>query len=142
MWDALNRAERYRDLAEECRRLAATSLSSQMRSRFSRMAESYSALAEADDLRSRTCEGRRRISREHVKGRPGTRICRSDFMVRCPTYANHRAPSCSSLGGGVHVERMESGRTLPQPCRRVSPSCRDHLVDANETPLLADGGVL
>ena len=38
MWDALNRAERYRDLAEECRRLAATSLSPQMRSRFSRMA--------------------------------------------------------------------------------------------------------
>jgi len=27
MWDALNRAESYRDLAEECRRLAATSLS-------------------------------------------------------------------------------------------------------------------
>ncbi len=41
MWDALNRAERYRDLAEECRRLAATSLSPQMRSRFSRMAEYY-----------------------------------------------------------------------------------------------------
>jgi len=46
MWDALNRAERYRDLAEECRRLAATSLSAQMRSRFSRMAEYYSTLAE------------------------------------------------------------------------------------------------
>ena len=46
MWDALNRAERYRDLAEECRRLAAESLSPQMRSRFSRMAEYYSTLAE------------------------------------------------------------------------------------------------
>jgi hypothetical protein len=46
MSDALNRGEHYRDLAEECRRLAATSLSPQMRSRFSRMAEDYSTLAE------------------------------------------------------------------------------------------------
>ena len=46
MWDALNRAESYRDLAEECRRLAATSLSPQMRNRFSLMADDYSTLAE------------------------------------------------------------------------------------------------
>jgi hypothetical protein len=46
MSDALNRAERYRDLAEECRHLAKTSLSAQMRNRFSRMAEDYSTLAE------------------------------------------------------------------------------------------------
>jgi len=46
MLDALNRAERYRELAEECRRLAATSLSAQMRTRYSRMAEDYSKLAE------------------------------------------------------------------------------------------------
>jgi len=46
MSDALNRAEHYRDLAQECRRLAATSLSPQMRNRFSRMAEDYSTLAE------------------------------------------------------------------------------------------------
>ena len=46
MWDALNRAESYRDLAEECRRLAANSLSSQMRNRFSKMADDYSTLAE------------------------------------------------------------------------------------------------
>jgi hypothetical protein len=46
MLDALNRAERYRDLAEECRRLAAASLSPQMRSRFSRIAEDYTTLAE------------------------------------------------------------------------------------------------
>src|SRR5262249_34179581 len=48
MTSALNRAERYRDLAEECRRLAATSLSTQMRNRYSRMAESYSTLADAE----------------------------------------------------------------------------------------------
>src|SRR6266699_5033795 len=46
MWDALNRAESYRDLAEECRRLAANSLSPQMRNRFSLMADDYSTLAE------------------------------------------------------------------------------------------------
>jgi hypothetical protein len=46
MLNALNRAESYRDLADECRRLAATSLSPQMRNRFSRMAEDYSTLAE------------------------------------------------------------------------------------------------
>ena len=46
MWDALNRAESYRDLAEECRRLAASSLSPQMRNRFSKMADDYSTLAE------------------------------------------------------------------------------------------------
>jgi len=46
MLDALNRAERYRELAEECRRLAANSLSAQMRARYSRMAEDYSNRAE------------------------------------------------------------------------------------------------
>ena len=46
MLDALNRAERYRKLAEECRRLAANSLSAQMRARYSRMAEDYSKLVE------------------------------------------------------------------------------------------------
>ena len=54
---------------------------------------------EADDLRSRTCEGRRRISRERVKGRPGTRICRSDFMVHCPTYAKSSGTVFFFLGG-------------------------------------------
>jgi hypothetical protein len=48
MLDAWSRAEHYRDLAEECRRLAATSLSVQMRSRYWWMAEHYSTLAEAE----------------------------------------------------------------------------------------------
>ena len=51
MRNALNRAERYRDLADECRRLAETSLSNQMRNRFSRMAEHYATLAEAEVTR-------------------------------------------------------------------------------------------
>jgi hypothetical protein len=49
MLDALNRAERCRDLAEECRRLAEMSLSAQMRNRYSRMAEHYGTLAEAEE---------------------------------------------------------------------------------------------
>jgi hypothetical protein len=40
--------EYYRDLAEECRRLAVTTLSAQMRNRYSQMAESYHTLAEAE----------------------------------------------------------------------------------------------
>jgi hypothetical protein len=49
MLGAWNRAEHYRDLAEECLRLAATSLSSQMRRRYSQMADQYAILAEAEE---------------------------------------------------------------------------------------------
>jgi hypothetical protein len=51
MSDALNRAEHYGELAEACRRLAATTLAIQMRSRYSRMAEIYTTLAEAEETR-------------------------------------------------------------------------------------------
>jgi hypothetical protein len=51
MSNTLNRAEHYRYLAEECRSLAATTFSAQMRSRYSRMAEIYTTLAEADETR-------------------------------------------------------------------------------------------
>jgi hypothetical protein len=50
MLGAWNRAEHYRDLAEECRRLAATSLSSQVRNRYSQMADQYGTLAEGEEL--------------------------------------------------------------------------------------------
>ncbi len=49
MLDALNRAERYRELAEGCRRLAAIAFSTETRNHFVRMAEHYSTLAEADE---------------------------------------------------------------------------------------------
>ena len=49
MSDQLYRAEHYRDLAEECRRLAVTSFSAQMRNRYWRMAENYRTLAEAEE---------------------------------------------------------------------------------------------
>jgi hypothetical protein len=48
MLDAWNRAERYRDLADECRRLAAATFSTQMRNRYWRMAENYRRLAEVE----------------------------------------------------------------------------------------------
>jgi hypothetical protein len=44
------RAERSRDLAEECRRFAATALSSEMSNRYSLMAENYSALAKIEEI--------------------------------------------------------------------------------------------
>jgi hypothetical protein len=50
MLDELNRAERCRDLARDCRRFAATSSSWQMRKRYSRMAEHYSVLAEIEQF--------------------------------------------------------------------------------------------
>jgi hypothetical protein len=54
MLNAWNRAEHYRDLAEECRRLAETTFSTPMRHRFRRMAEYYSTLAEAEGPRHTT----------------------------------------------------------------------------------------
>jgi len=41
-------AEHYRDLAQECHRLAVTSLSTRMRIRYGRMARIYWTLAEAE----------------------------------------------------------------------------------------------
>jgi hypothetical protein len=48
MLNAWNRAEHYRDLAEECRCLAETTFSTLMRRRFRRMAQYYRTLAEAE----------------------------------------------------------------------------------------------
>jgi hypothetical protein len=49
MLDVWNRTEYYRDLAEECRRLATTSLSSQMKNRYSLMAKDYILLADVEE---------------------------------------------------------------------------------------------
>jgi hypothetical protein len=46
MSDHSNPAERYRELAEGCRRLAAIGVSTETRNHFLRMAEHYSMLAE------------------------------------------------------------------------------------------------
>jgi hypothetical protein len=50
MSDALNRAERLRDMAEECRKAAALSSSAQMRNHYLRLEEHYDVLAEAEEL--------------------------------------------------------------------------------------------
>jgi hypothetical protein len=57
MLDALNRAERYRDLAEEYRRLAAIGSATDIRNRYLRMAEHYGMLAEAEELSTLACGG-------------------------------------------------------------------------------------
>jgi hypothetical protein len=49
MLDASNRAQRYRDLAEGCRRLAAIGFTTETRSHYLRMAEHYSSLADAEE---------------------------------------------------------------------------------------------
>jgi hypothetical protein len=53
MSDARTQAERYRDLAEEYRRLS-TGSSVEMRDRYLRMAEHYRTLAEAEELNEQT----------------------------------------------------------------------------------------
>ena len=50
MLNVWNRAEHYRDLAAECRRLAAFSFSTQMQNHYFQMAEHYTTLAEAVEL--------------------------------------------------------------------------------------------
>jgi hypothetical protein len=49
MLNALNRALRYRDLADEYCHVAAIGVSIEFRNRYLRMAEHYSALAEAEE---------------------------------------------------------------------------------------------
>jgi hypothetical protein len=49
MANHLNRAERYRALAEGCRRLADIGISTETRDHFLRMAEHYSSLARTED---------------------------------------------------------------------------------------------
>jgi hypothetical protein len=57
MLDALDRAERYRELAEGCGRLAAIAFSTETRNHFLRMAEHYRTLAEAEEPGARLVEG-------------------------------------------------------------------------------------
>jgi hypothetical protein len=54
MSDALNRAERLRDLADECRHKAARCSSTPDRNHYLRMEEHYSELAEAEELSTMT----------------------------------------------------------------------------------------
>ena len=53
MLDALNKTQRYRGRADECRRLAKVGDSSDIRNHYRRMAEYYTAFAEAEVAKSR-----------------------------------------------------------------------------------------
>ena len=50
MLDLLGRVERCQDLAEEYRRVAALCATTEMRTHYSRMADHYRNLAEADEV--------------------------------------------------------------------------------------------
>jgi hypothetical protein len=59
MLDEWNRAKHYRDLAEECRRLATTTLSSQMEKRYLLMAKDFILLADVEEQSHTYCPQRR-----------------------------------------------------------------------------------
>jgi hypothetical protein len=59
MLDALNRANRYRELSTGCRRLAAIGLSAETRNHFLQMAEHYRTLAEAEESSKSAATSRR-----------------------------------------------------------------------------------
>jgi hypothetical protein len=63
--DAWNQTEHYRDLAEECRRLATGTLSSRMKKRYLAMARDYILLAGVEEQAYR--------ARPRLHGIPGTR---------------------------------------------------------------------
>ena len=51
MLDALNKAQRYRGRADECRRVAEIGNSADIRNQYLRMAEYYAAFAEAEEAK-------------------------------------------------------------------------------------------
>jgi hypothetical protein len=55
MLDTWNRAEHYRDLAEECRRLATSTLSRQMKNRYLLVAKDYILLADVEEQAHTSC---------------------------------------------------------------------------------------
>ena len=55
MLDTWNRPEHYRDLAEECRRLATSTLSRQMKKRYLLMAKDYILLADVEEQAHTSC---------------------------------------------------------------------------------------
>ena len=56
MLDTPSRAKHYRDLADECRRLATSTLSSQMKKRYLHMAKDYILLADLEEQSHAYCK--------------------------------------------------------------------------------------
>jgi hypothetical protein len=69
MLEAWNRAEHYRGLAEECRRLATGTLSSRMKNRYLLMAKDYILLADVEE-QAHTHRARRRLQKKPVTSEP------------------------------------------------------------------------
>ena len=63
MSDAWNRAEYFRDLAEECRRRATGTLSSRMKKRYLVMARDYIVLADVEEQAHRARPRLRKMPR-------------------------------------------------------------------------------
>jgi hypothetical protein len=89
MASGLNRAERYCELAEECRRLAATTLSTQMRSRYLQMAESYRTLAEAE---ATVHPSLRKLAASTAR----TSVAPDSRTARARPFVLHRGPGLSA----------------------------------------------
>jgi hypothetical protein len=71
MLNAWNRAEDYRDLAKECRLLAATTLSSRMKDRYLLMAKDYVLLAAVEE-QANACRTRRGVQKMPMTREPLT----------------------------------------------------------------------
>jgi len=67
MLEARNRAQYYRDLAEECRRLATSTLSRRMKNRYLLMARDYILLADVEK------QAHARRARPRLQKRPAAR---------------------------------------------------------------------
>jgi hypothetical protein len=113
MLNAWNRAAHYRDLAEECRRLAETSFSTQMRNRFWRMAENYRMLAEAEELGAPAHGGLSALRELRPNG----------WRSRAPRTVRPRTPEPSPLPPPAHGSGVRPpSREQPATARSAKPA--------------------
>jgi hypothetical protein len=116
MLNTWSRAEHCRDLAEECRRLAKATLSSQMRRRYLLMAKDYSLLSDGEEQEQAYCARRRlqEIPRTqerlagpagsgHGSGSPGSRTDLPWMMPLAVDWAFLRVPARAQQTTGVPV---------------------------------------
>jgi hypothetical protein len=79
MLDAWNRVEHYRDLAEECRRVATFSFSGQMRNRYSHVADQYGMLACGRGAEHPSCQSPSHLKHKYFWVFPCERMKASNF---------------------------------------------------------------
>ncbi len=119
MSSALNRAEHYRELAQECRRLAATTLSNRMKNRYSWMAEIYAALAEADVRRRTTLE---RNSPDRTGPRVAEASCAAGRARPGGKLGRLAAPQALAEKRSRQTEARDFFRTLRGGVSRIRPA--------------------